>query len=558
MPAGLRTLRLHATTGDLSRLAAWTADVMVELGAAERDRFRVDLALTEAVTNILSYTLAGQPAAEISVEAMASDGMLRVTVSDGGPAFDPLQAPEKILPTRLEDASPGGLGLVLIRSYTDELSYARNDGRNDLTLVFHLAARPLAMDVALCRTHPLLQEIPRGALEDILGLCRLQELIHGEVLLEADAPNHQLYFLLRGRLRVHLRDNNNKDNLLIEPGELAGEMSVIEGRNVFARVTAETDSTVLAMPETVFQEHYCSRPRLIPPLLRSLIARMRRTNAVLQEEFERRMRYQMLQRELESAARIQTSILPVASPLLESPLVDVHYSFKPARTVGGDFYDVFALNRHLVAFAIGDVSGKGLPAALFMVRAVTLLRMAVHRHRDPARILPELNRQLCQGNEEFMFVTLAIVLLDTDTGVATYLNAGHNPVLVASRTGPFAEWNPPAGTLLGVNEGSVFVPAVRTLAPGDTILLYTDGITEAENATAGMFGLGRLLAALAQPEARDTTAQLIAGLEAALEKFVDHAPQSDDITALALTYRGPLLPDGSHWRGRLTRQPFAG
>ncbi|MEJ1972157.1 MAG: SpoIIE family protein phosphatase [Lacunisphaera sp.] len=290
------------------------------------------------------------------------------------------------------------------------------------------------MDIALCRSHPLLQEIPSGALEEILHRCSLQELAPGEVLLQAGVANHTLYFLLRGRLRVHLRTVDNKDHLAIEPGELAGEMSIIEARQVFARVTAELASTVLAMPETVFWAHYCSQPPLIPPLLKSLIGRMRRTSAALQDEFERRMRYEMLQRELESAARIQTSILPVASPLVESPLVDVHYSFKPARTVGGDFYDVIALNRHTVAIAIGDVSGKGMPAALFMIRAVTLLRMALLRHRDRSRILPDLNRQLCQGNDEFMFVTLAIVIIDTDTGVATYLNGGHNHMLIAPQS----------------------------------------------------------------------------------------------------------------------------
>lgn len=413
------------------------------------------------------------------------------------------------------------------------------------------------MDTTLCRTHPLLQEVPRGALEDILAHCVMQELAPGETLLQAGVANHTLYFLLQGRLRVHLRADDDKDHLIIEPGELAGEMSIIEGRNVFARVTAAAASTVLAMPELVFWEHYCSRPRLIPPLLKSLIGRMRRTNAALQDEFERRMRYQMLQRELESAARIQTSILPVGSPLVESPLVDVHYSFKPARAVGGDFYDVIALNRHCIAFAIGDVSGKGMPAALFMIRVVTLLRMSLLRQRDLSRILPDLNRQLCRGNEEFMFVTLAIVVLDTDTGVATYLNAGHNPVLLAAQDGPFAEWNPPAGTLLGVNEGSVFTPAIRTLAPGDTVLLYTDGVTEAENAASGMYGLGRMLAALARPEARASAAGLIDALESSLDGFVAQAPQSDDITALALTYRGALLADGKPWRGRFTRQPFS-
>lgn len=140
VPSGSRTLHLSAAAAELPRLAAWLGEILTGLGAGDRDRFRVDLAATEVVTNILSYGLAGQATAEIRLEGVAAGGKLSLTISDGGPAFDPLQAPEKVLPTRLEDAAPGGLGLVLIRNYADEVRYARVDGENRLTLVFRLAA----------------------------------------------------------------------------------------------------------------------------------------------------------------------------------------------------------------------------------------------------------------------------------------------------------------------------------------------------------------------------------------------------------------------------------
>jgi len=311
------------------------------------------------------------------------------------------------------------------------------------------------------------------------------------------------------------------------------------------------------MPAVVFWQHYCSNPALIPPLLQSLIRRMRRTNLALQEELERRMRYEMLQRELESAARIQTGVLPVHEPLFESPLVDAHPWFKPARTVGGDFYDAIAINRHRVAVAVGDVSGKGLPAALFMMRTVSLLRLVLLRHRDPARVLPDLNRQLCQANDECMFVTLAVLILDTDTGVLTYLNGGHNPVLIARAGESFEVWDPPTGMLLGVHEHAVFTLKERLLVPGDAVVLYTDGVTEAENPAREMFGLERTLSALSPPLPGHPAAEMIAGLETALAAFVHDAPQSDDVTVLGLAYRGARLPDGSAWNGR-TRQPFNG
>ncbi len=560
LPAGLQRLQLRADVHELSRLAAWLQELFAELGATARDRFRIELALTEAVMNIVTH--ASGPGVEqgVTLDATVTARTLSVRLSDAGAPFDPLAAEAKALPTTLADAVPGGAGLILIRKYSDDAHYARVDAQNLLTLGFnleHIAGRQVGVDFALCQTHPLLGGLPPPMLQQILGLCAQRELVADEVLLHPGSLNLTLYFLLRGNLQVHMADDAHSRSLSVKAGEIIGEMSIIENLPVYARVTAEGAVTVLAMPAEVFWERYCSNPALIPPLLRSLIRRMRRTNLALQEELERRIRYEMLQRELESAARIQTDILPVHQPLLESPLVDAHPCFKPARTVGGDFYDAITLNRHRVAVAVGDVSGKGMPASLFMMRTVSLLRMILLRYRDPARVLPELNRQLCQANDECMFVTLAVLILDTDTGVLTYLNAGHNPVLVARAGQPFEVWDAPAGMLLGVNEKAVFMPKECTLAPNDAVVLYTDGVTEAENADRKMFGLDRTLAALAPAGQRQSAASLIGGLETALAAFVQGAPQSDDVTVLALTYRGPLLPDGSHWNGRSTRQPFA-
>ncbi len=142
---------------------------------------------------------------------------------------------------------------------------------------------------------------------------------------------------------------------------------------------------------------------------------MRSTDAALQKEFERKVRYELLQREMASAGKIQANILPSAKPLFRSPQVDAHAIIRPAREVGGDFFDAIVLDDHRLCIAIGDVSGKGMPAALFMVRVITSLRLCILREQDPARILPELNRQLCEANDEFMFVTLAVVLIDTET-----------------------------------------------------------------------------------------------------------------------------------------------
>lgn len=399
----------------------------------------------------------------------------------------------------------------------------------------------MAADFSLCQSHPLLQEIPKPALEALLGHCQLRPVASGEILLRPGTENHTLYFLLQGRLRVQLHAGDPNQGFVIQPGEIIGEMSIIEQRQVFATVVVEEAGTVLAMPAAVFWDEYCSRPRLIPPLLQSLVMRMRRTNSVLQAELEQRVRYEMLQRELESAARIQSNILPTHTPLFENPAVEILPLFRPARTVGGDFYDVIALSRDQLAVAIGDVSGKGMPASLFMVRAVTVLRMVLLRESDPARILPEVNRLLCSANDEFMFVTLAVLLIDLERGRVTYLNGGHNPVLCASAGASFQPWDPPPGTLLGVNANSTFGLKEQALRPGDRYILYTDGITEAENGRQEMFGLARTIAALSAQGTAASGASLISGLEQAVTGFAGEADQSDDITAVALTYQGGLI-----------------
>jgi sigma-B regulation protein RsbU (phosphoserine phosphatase) len=137
-----------------------------------------------------------------------------------------------------------------------------------------------------------------------------------------------------------------------------------------------------------------------------------------------------------------------------------------------------------------------------------------------------------------MFVTLAIVIVDTDSGRAIYMNGGHNPVLFASEGKPFEIWDPPAGTLVGVNASSTYATAERQLKEGDTIVLYTDGVTEAENSQQAMFGLSRALGDLSKVPRPKFMKALVGSLELTLTDFVGETAPSDDVTILALAYRG--------------------
>jgi sigma-B regulation protein RsbU (phosphoserine phosphatase) len=215
------------------------------------------------------------------------------------------------------------------------------------------------------------------------------------------------------------------------------------------------------------------------------------------------------------------------------PEVEAHAMMKPAREVGGDFFDALPLNDHCLCVAVGDVCGKGMPAALFVVRVMTLLRICLLRESDPAAILPAVNRLLCEANEECMYVTMGVALVDFREGSLTYLNGGHNPPFFSSGGQPFALWTPAQGTLLGFDPNAQFSVTRRALTPGDTLVLWTDGVSEAENVRPEQFGLTRSAEAL-KPDA--PIIELVEDLGHAVAQFAGDAEQSDDITVLALRY----------------------
>ncbi len=398
-------------------------------------------------------------------------------------------------------------------------------------------ARPF--DFARYQSHRLLKGIPAGVMEALVEKCEQIALAPGEVLLTPGEENHTLYFLLSGQLKVHLDSRDSGNCFLIPVGEVLGEMSIIEGRPVSAWVVAEEPSTLLVMPEHMFWQEFLPIPQATRNLLQLLIARVRKTDGVLLKELERKVRYEVLQSQLESAGKIQASILPNVRPLFPNhPQVEAHAVMKPAQVVGGDFFDALAINEHSLCVAVGDVCGKGMPAALFMVRVITLLRICLLREQNPAAVLPAINRLLCEANEEAMFVTLAVALFDTRTGKLTYLNGGHNPPLISSRGQPFRVWDPPKGKLLGFEPNAEFAIKEMILEPGDTLVLYTDGVSEAENEHHEIFNVSRAAAAMSQPGNGSGVVEIVENLEKAIAGFAGNAPQSDDITVLALRHRG--------------------
>ena len=242
-----------------------------------------------------------------------------------------------------------------------------------------------------------------------------------------------------------------------------------------------------------------------------------------------------LQNELDVARKMQQSILPTRFP--RGADYESFGGMAPALDVGGDFYDVMRLENDCIGLAIADVSGKGVPAALFMMSSRTLLKGAAIGSQQPGAVLREVNDLLCEDNDAMMFVTLLYAVYDPATGEVTYANGGHNTPLILHADGTSTELPLTGGVALGVMDDMDFEQGSITLAPGDALVLYTDGVTEAmnvEHEELGMERLQEILAATSSRSPEEINRSIFNGIRA----FAGGAPQSDDITCLTL-FRGP-------------------
>jgi sigma-B regulation protein RsbU (phosphoserine phosphatase) len=249
-----------------------------------------------------------------------------------------------------------------------------------------------------------------------------------------------------------------------------------------------------------------------------------------------------IQSELKVATDIQASLLPRLFPAFpDRPEFDIFASMDPAKEVGGDFYDFFFIDDNNLCFLIADVADKGVPAALYMMVAKTLLKSEGQRLGEPAMILSYVNNILAADNESCMFATVFCAILDTGSGEVRFANAGHNPPLIIDSLG-IRYLAPKHGFVLGPMPDSVYETEHLTLQKGDVLFLYTDGVTEAKNPEEELYGESRLLQAL-KDGSKDDLTDMIHTIRAEVTLHANGAPQSDDVTMVAIKYRG-IVTDG--------------
>lgn len=526
---------------------------------------RLDLFLNEALANVMDHggptALSAPITLKINTSQAKGQSEATISITDAGKAFDPIAYTPRTLPSSLDDAIPGGLGIPMIRNLADAITYAYRDDRNHLDFTVRwtssaaegtdpatipgVQVRPfkrsdVAVEPEQERRRPVVNwmQLFRGTDEQavlkVLNTCDVLILPPGTPLLKPGTANDTVYILLSGSLSACLdSDLNPAAAIPLSPGECIGEMSVIDGKPVTALVVATNEVRVLRVTSDVFFNRLLTIPGVARNLLTALTERMRRTNETMLEAQRKQLVLHHLHKELEVARQLQSSMLPLRSPMFpERQDLEISALMQPASEVGGDLFDAFFVdNRHLF-ICIGDVSGHGIPAALFMARAIGLMRIAAMGTMRPDQVIEKINDQLCAGNDTNLFVTLFCGLLNVETGHLVYSNGGHCAPILVSGNGATA-LPIPKGALVGALPDLTFSSLEMVLAPEDTLVCYTDGVTEAQPVSGEEFSEERLVELLCR-ERSQSTETIVESVRREVTEFTGNNTLDDDYTLLVI------------------------
>ena len=422
--------------------------------------------------------------------------------------------------------------------------------------------------------HPIFARFDRESLLAVAAQFRVAAYKGGAELMREGEPGSFAAVILEGEVDVFVTLPTGPVQMAtVGPNRFVGELGVFTDMPRTATVIARTDIVVARIEQHSLMRLSAEYPSIAVAIIRELggrLARMNRSLAHLtyaaealgRDEYDTALldtltnlpgelanfgrafagmaseirAKQNRRAEMRAAAEIQQSILPPPwTPTGPADCVDLYAEMHPAREVGGDFYDYFLIDANRLAFTVADVSGKGIPAALFMAVSRTVMR-GIGGRSDLSAAMSEANRLLATHNTACMFVTLFYGVLDLTTGVLRYCNAGHNPPYLLRADGGRSSLEA-TGIPFGVEDQTGYGCGEIVMAPGDTLFLFTDGISEAFDAAGNEFGAARLEATL--DAARGCgAADLVRRVLGATASFTAGAEQSDDITCLALTFRG--------------------
>lgn len=334
-----------------------------------------------------------------------------------------------------------------------------------------------------------------------------------------------MYIILSGKADVFSSDGTRINRL--GAGDFVGELGLINDDNRAATVRASSDVRCANISKRLFEDIASRNRKIYGSFMNMLYTKT--TKLVTEQE--------RIKSELSIATKIQADCLEndfTAFNRLTAVNLTAH--MKPAKEVGGDFYDVFMIDQNHLCFLIADVSGKGVPAALFMTMAKTHIKNFATVGLPLAEVAARANNQLCYKNESGMFVTAFICVLDVRSGEVQFVNAGHNCPFVQKQDGAFEMFRAKANLVFGLMEDVQYREQTLTLNPGDSIYLYTDGVTEALNPEQELFGDDRLYEILNRHRAQAGEPEtFVQAIYREVQAFADGEPQADDITMLYVT-----------------------
>ncbi len=451
-----------------------------------------------------------------------------------------------VVPTELR--SPAGLPVARLMVLRDATAEAR---REDLAT---LSALALLLGIGLL-AGVLLHRMLRAALDPLTGLAGvLRAVAAGDAYASTSVParrdevgeiaaafealrasglalgRHETRErLARERVIALIRANLARLAAVLDPAERAAVEALLRR----AEAGSEAGGQVLAeafgrMAEGVLDRH---------GRMDALLAERTRDLETVRAALAQRVAFDRMVEELDVARRLQMASLPTEFPT--RPSFSLHAEMRPAKEVGGDFYDVMMLPGERLALMVGDASGKGVAAAIFVAMTRSLLRAAVTRGASPAEALAQANDVLAADNPSMMFATAFVAILDCRTGAMTYASAGHDAPRRLAADGAEAPLHGRGaqGVALGVMEDIPYADQAARLDPGDALLLFTDGVTEADRADGALFGEARLAGTLAAARGA-APAETVLRIAEAVEGFAAGAPQADDITLLCLAFHG--------------------
>ena len=573
----MQGLTVPGNLDSLKPIRDYVSEMATAAGLPEPAVYKLCLAVDEIATNIVvhGYEEAGLTG-NITVAAQVDCRKFIVELHDTGQSYDPKKhaVPDtEALSLPLEERSIGGLGILLARDSVDDLQYESTPAGNVHWFIVNLpdapeSTRELERDTLSDERRKLsiLLSISRTLGQEI-QLDRLLMLIVAEVTsaMEAERSSLLLYDATTNELVSKVAEGMSTREIRVHVGlGIAG--ATAQSRMTINIPDAYQDSRF--NPSYDKASGFRTRSILSAPIINQngrLIGVVQVLNKINQETFtsederfleaicihlgialeraemvEAYLQSQILKQSLQLAREIQMGLIPKQFPAFPAiPQIDIFGAIEPALDVGGDLYDFFLLDENRICFIIGDVSDKGIPAALFMAMVRTAFRMAALASKEAiASILVRLNDFLCEGNHSQMFVTVFAGILDLRDGTIEYADGGHEPPYIVRARGGALMIEKIGGLALGFTPGYDFRPGKIQLNPGDSLILYTDGITEAMNEHHNLFGADRIQEILDRAASGIEAKVLSKTLLGSVVAFVGGAHQSDDITLLVLRYGG--------------------